>query len=88
MLDGAMPRAYFLALDGRRPSITKFGFRFPNHVSNVACRERIIYRMMVHERILDDVSQYEKRIRSQELRLLLDFISTVSPTISCQEKRW
>jgi hypothetical protein len=30
-----------------------FGFPFPSHVSKAACRERIVYRMMAHKRILD-----------------------------------
>jgi hypothetical protein len=63
-----------------------FGFPFPNHVSKAACRERIVYRMMAHKRILDEVSQGGKRIRSQELKLLPDSIAIASPHILLQGK--
>jgi hypothetical protein len=62
------------------------GFLFPNHVPKAACREQIVYLMMAHERILDYVSRGGKRIRSQELRLLPDSISTASLHNLLQDK--
>jgi hypothetical protein len=34
------------------------GFLFPNYVSKAACRERIVYRTMAHERIHERILDY------------------------------
>ena len=75
--DGSAPALHWGATYRHRQSLC-LGFLFPNHVSEAACRARIVCRMMAHERILDYVSQGGKRIRSQELRLLPDSISAAS----------